>query len=45
VRDAIRSVVPPLDEDRRLDGELETAADLVRFGAIRAAIDDAGLSG
>ncbi|POG56128.1 histidine ammonia-lyase [Haloferax marisrubri] len=45
VRDAIRSVVPPLDEDRRLDGELETAADLVRFGAIRAAIADAGLSG
>ncbi|CQR53971.1 MULTISPECIES: histidine ammonia-lyase [Haloferax] len=44
VRDAIRSVVPPLDEDRRLDGELETAADLVRFGAIRAAIADAGLS-
>ena len=45
VRDAIRSVVPPLDEDRRLDGELETAADLVRFGAIHAAVADAGLSG
>ncbi|MFK8215117.1 histidine ammonia-lyase [Haloferax volcanii] len=45
VRDAIRSVVPPLDEDRRLDGELETAADLVRFGAIRAALADADLAG
>ncbi|ELZ84733.1 histidine ammonia-lyase [Haloferax elongans ATCC BAA-1513] len=38
-RDEVRSVVPPLDEDRPLDEELETAADLVRFGAIRAAVE------
>ncbi|AFK21453.1 histidine ammonia-lyase (plasmid) [Haloferax mediterranei ATCC 33500] len=41
VRDSVRSVVPPLEEDRQLDGELETAGDLVRFGAIRAAVDEA----
>ncbi|WP_410767636.1 histidine ammonia-lyase [Haloferax sp. DFSO60] len=39
VRDAIREVVPPLDDDRQLDGELELAAELVRFGAIREAIE------
>ncbi|WP_416841585.1 histidine ammonia-lyase [Haloferax sp. DFSO52] len=41
VRDAVRSVVPPLTDDRPLDGELEEVADLVRFGAIRLAANEA----
>ncbi|KAB1191160.1 MULTISPECIES: histidine ammonia-lyase [Haloferax] len=41
VRDAIRSVVPPLNDDRPLDGELEDVSDLVRFGAIRLAANEA----
>ncbi len=34
----IRSVVPPLDEDRYLAGDLEAARDLVRSGALDACV-------
>jgi histidine ammonia-lyase len=41
VHAAIREVVPHLDADRMLSGEIETVADMVRDGTLVAAAVDA----
>jgi histidine ammonia-lyase len=42
---AIRAVVPTLDVDRYMAGDLEAAADLVRSGALNASVGDGVLPG
>jgi histidine ammonia-lyase/phenylalanine ammonia-lyase len=35
----VRAVVPPVTEDRRMDGDIAAIVDLIRTGALRAAAD------
>ena len=41
VRDAVREVVPPLDADRRLDGDVAAVESLVAEGLLDEAVGDA----
>ena len=38
-RDAVRSVVPPLERDRIMTGDLEAARALIVSGSLRAAVE------
>lgn len=40
VLDLVRSVIPTLEKDRRIDGDINTAAELIVSGQVRAAVED-----
>jgi histidine ammonia-lyase len=39
VADAVRSVIPPLEEDRPISAEIETVAGMVRNGELLSAAE------
>ena len=40
----VRAAIPPLDEDRFMSDEIELAAELIRKGALLAAVEEAGIT-